>query len=35
MKFRPVTKLDKRSTATSKKCDGIIMANYDVNVFFV
>ena len=34
MKLGPVTKLDKRNTATSKKIDDDVMsANCDVNVF--
>ena len=35
MKLGPVTKLDKRNTRTSKKCDDYVRsANYDVIVVF-
>ena len=35
MKLRPVTKLDKRNKATSKKCDvDVISENCDVIVIF-
>ena len=35
MKLGPVTKLDNRNTATSKKSDDVKSANFDINVFFL